>query len=271
MPWVRLDDGFVDHPKIARVGPIGAWLQIQALCYCNRNLTDGFVPFGVAQSFLARGVVREDDRGALWTLGEHSGHQGLDLADVDWPGAMVAAGIWEAVRGGYQIHDYGDYQPSKAEVLAERKRHAKNQQAYRDRSTRDPVTDRVSDRAPVPVPVPGSQEDLLSLASLARPRDDNFDEFWTLYPRHEGKAAARRAWKKLGPVPPLELIRAALAWQRSSPRWLEDGGRFMPHPATYLNGRRWEDEPPRQQSSGISARTAGNLAAIARGLEIVRP
>jgi hypothetical protein len=96
-----------------------------------------------------------------------------------------------------------------------------------------------------------------------------FDDFWQLYPRHEGKHAAQTAWQKLGPAPPLEAIRAALGWQREQPRWQEDHGRFVPHPATYLHQRRWEDEPPAPTLVGITTRTAGNLSAIKAGLDLV--
>ena len=34
-----------------------------------------------------------------------------------------------------------------------------------------------------------------------------------------------------------------IAWQRRSEQWLKDGGEFIPHPASWLNGRRWEDRP----------------------------
>jgi hypothetical protein len=53
------------------------------------------------------------------------------------------------------------------------------------------------------------------------------------------------------------------------PRWLEEQGRY-PHPATYLNQRRWEDEQPGPQAAGVTARTAGNLTNIARGLGLTR-
>lgn len=96
-----------------------------------------------------------------------------------------------------------------------------------------------------------------SLASLAQHQRDGFDRFWTAYPRHEGKQAAMKAWRKLGPDPPLAAILAALAWQCQLARWVNEP-EFIPHPATYLNGRRWEDERP--------ARTAPltqNAASIA--------
>ena len=70
-----------------------------------------------------------------------------------------------------------------------------------------------------------------------------FDRFWGAYPRHQGKEAARKVWAKIRPDDALlaEML-AALERQRASDQWRRDGGRFIPLPATWLNGRRWEDE-----------------------------
>ena len=35
---------------------------------------------------------------------------------------------------------------------------------------------------------------------------------------------------------------AAIAKQKLSDQWTKEGGQFIPHPATWLNGKRWEDE-----------------------------
>ena len=71
-----------------------------------------------------------------------------------------------------------------------------------------------------------------------------FDRFWVAYPRHQGKETARKAWAKIRPDDALlaEML-AALERQRASDQWRRDGGQFIPYPATWLNGRRWEDEP----------------------------
>ena len=70
-----------------------------------------------------------------------------------------------------------------------------------------------------------------------------FDRFWAEYPRKESKPAARRAFDKLNPDDALlETMIAAIEKQRASPQWLEAGGQYIPHPATWLNNRRWEDE-----------------------------
>jgi len=37
---------------------------------------------------------------------------------------------------------------------------------------------------------------------------------------------------------------AGLERSKVSEQWQRDGGQFIPHPATWLNGRRWEDQPP---------------------------
>lgn len=77
-------------------------------------------------------------------------------------------------------------------------------------------------------------------------RTERFEKFWTAYPRHEGKKKAEDAFNKLNPDDELlEIILSALAKWKTSEQWQEDGGRYIPHPTTWLNGRRWEDEVPR--------------------------
>lgn len=76
----------------------------------------------------------------------------------------------------------------------------------------------------------------------APPRGDaRFDRFWAAYPKKTAKPAALKAWRKLRPDDGLlDAMLAALAWQRTTKQWKDDG--IIPHPATWLNGRRWEDE-----------------------------
>jgi len=70
-----------------------------------------------------------------------------------------------------------------------------------------------------------------------------FEAFWTAYPRKVAKDHASKAYARLKPDETLQRrILAALAAQVASEQWTRDGGRFVPHAATWLNGRRWEDE-----------------------------
>ena len=53
-----------------------------------------------------------------------------------------------------------------------------------------------------------------------------------------------KAFQKLNPGEELlEQMLDTIRQQKSSIQWLADGGRFIPHPATWLNQGRWEDEP----------------------------
>lgn len=70
---------------------------------------------------------------------------------------------------------------------------------------------------------------------------EGFDEFWQTYPRKVGKPDASKAWMRVVPDR-AAIIQGLDAWKKSS-EWLKDGGRFIPHPSTFLNQRRWEDKP----------------------------
>lgn len=72
---------------------------------------------------------------------------------------------------------------------------------------------------------------------LSKP--DGFDEFWTSYPRKEGKKAAIRAWGKLSK----KKRDAAISDVRSG-RYDDTPRQYIPLPATYINGERFEDVRP---------------------------
>lgn len=70
-----------------------------------------------------------------------------------------------------------------------------------------------------------------------------FDAFWKIYPRKTSKKVAQRAWEKLKPDEKLiKKIMEALPNHCKLEQWVKDDGRFIPHPATWLNQARWEDE-----------------------------
>lgn len=72
-----------------------------------------------------------------------------------------------------------------------------------------------------------------------------FAGFWASYPRKEARGKAAEAFARLNPDESLfAAMMAALERQKGWPRWVKDGGEFIPHPTTWLNGRRWEDQPP---------------------------
>ena len=72
---------------------------------------------------------------------------------------------------------------------------------------------------------------------------EGFEAFWEKYPRKTAKANALKAWAKLKPNAELATkIMQSVGYHCVCADWVKDGGQFIPHPATWLNGKRWEDE-----------------------------
>lgn len=105
MGWFRLDDGFGDHPKIIEVGNPGAGLYARCGAWCAKHLTDGYIPEAMGRSW-----------------GHPRTAQALEIS-----------GLWVPVHGGWQMHDYLDYNPSREDAEADKKAAAQRQKAYRER------------------------------------------------------------------------------------------------------------------------------------------
>lgn len=173
MAWAKIDDQFADHPKVIAAGPLASWLYVCGLTYCARLLTDGFIPTGQVRK------LADLDRA-------------MDLAQ-----SLVEVGLWEEVAGGYLVHDYLEYNPSKERVLATREARAQagsrggKQKASNLLDVSLPVaTDNVVAKSyPVPQPVP---------QPVPRPDPDPGPD---PAPAGEGGAAPRRRDKRATPAP----------------------------------------------------------------------
>lgn len=98
---------------------------------------------------------------------------------------------------------------------------------------------------------------------------EGFDRFWKLYPRKVQKAKAEAAWKKLSVTPDMfATIITALAKQAISIDWLKSGGQYIPHPSSWLNGRRWEDEVSPAGAGKPSRQTPLDQIDYEEGLEL---
>jgi len=69
--------------------------------------------------------------------------------------------------------------------------------------------------------------------------------FWEVFPRKAAKALAQKAFAKLDPDADLlgRMVKA-VERQKQTEQWHKNGGRFIPHPATWLHQQRWQDELP---------------------------
>ncbi len=79
-----------------------------------------------------------------------------------------------------------------------------------------------------------------------RPQD--FERWYSLFPRKDARQDAVCAWNDAeedGVLPEITVLEKALEWQISVNDWNPRTRRnYIPLPATYINARRWQDEPP---------------------------
>ena len=96
MPYLNLDDNFADHPKVDGLSDSAFRLHVAGLCYASRHLTDGFIP--------KEKVTRLVPRFRRPALDE------------------LVGTLWITAIGGFQIHDYLDWNRSREQIEFERER-----------------------------------------------------------------------------------------------------------------------------------------------------
>jgi hypothetical protein len=135
--WFKVDDKFKNHPKVLKVGleAIGLWLL--AGCWASEYETDGFLPEHVV----------------VYLPGYKP-----ELVD-----RLVEAGLWKREMGGYSIHDFLIYNPSRAQQDAKRaaatERMAKGRRTSRElrantQSTSPEQAETFAGSSGVPIPIP---------------------------------------------------------------------------------------------------------------------
>lgn len=85
-----------------------------------------------------------------------------------------------------------------------------------------------------------------------------FEQFWKAYPRKDSKKAALKAFTR---IPNLDeefpRIMEAVEAAKKSNQWNEDHGKYIPYPATYLNGEKWKDEGTQTQEDKMNEALRG--------------
>ena len=106
MTWAKIDDQFHAHPKVQKAwqaAPRAIGLHLLALSHASAYLTDGHV----SEAFVTQQVPVVRER----------------LKTVD---ALLDAGLWHLDGdGGWEIHDYLEFNDSRAKVEARRRADSK--------------------------------------------------------------------------------------------------------------------------------------------------
>lgn len=181
MAWAKLDDGMPTHPKVIAAGPVAFALDVAAICYANKHLTDGHIPEHALPAVLP----------GLPSPKRHAAK-------------LVEVGRWDTVEDGWLIHDYHDFQPTAEHQREVSKKRAEAGRKGGRRSTSNMQAEAKQDASkllkPGPSrPVPARKSD--PSAASETPQDDGFAEFWQTYPPRNGRKVGKRnahvEWSKL--------------------------------------------------------------------------
>jgi hypothetical protein len=114
MPWVRIDENAMDHPKFLALSD-GAWrLWCEGLAYCQKHLTDGLIQVAALRGF------RHFSPGKMKVL-----------LQPYQPGANP---LWsQPDPKTVMVHDYLQWNDSREEVLSARQGAQERRQRYRDK------------------------------------------------------------------------------------------------------------------------------------------
>lgn len=101
MSWFKLDTSFYDHPKLIGLTPGAIGLWVKCIAYGNNHLTDGFIPKEIAKQ--------------------------LSSGDGTLVKELVDRGLWNPDGDGWVFHDWHQWNDSRADVQARRRRDAERQ------------------------------------------------------------------------------------------------------------------------------------------------
>lgn len=231
--FVKVYDDIGDHPGFMAVSAEGLGLWLQALTYCHRNSTDGHFP----QRAIDRWGALPDTEAPSVLISEGRWHlPGHDCGDCPQPAAGYAYvhGYLEVHRSKEQIAELSAARAESGRQggIARSRKQVAKQGAGNGKQT--------SSRSKPEIEV--EVDNNTPAAAAADP--DGFAEFWSIYPKREGRKAAvaayRRALRDTDHATIMAGLRSTVALWQAERR----DRQYVPHPTTWLNQGRWADEHP---------------------------
>lgn len=216
---------FAENPKIEPLSDKAFRQFIEAILWSRRQLTDGFIPDRSIPGRFTPEVLNE-----------------LTTNDEEKPSLIK-------VDGGYQIHDFCKHQTTKDQMKAKTVAQSENGKkgAAKRWGNSEPIANEWPADSQVIAKNSQSTENRVQSTELSSNTytqnefEQYFKKFWELYPRKIGKGQALKAFKVALKVETAEIILAGVSRMITDPNQPEK--QYLPHPATWLNGQRWLDEP----------------------------
>lgn len=233
--WLRLWHDMPNDPKwrtIARISgePISLVqaIYIHLLVDASRNVTRGHADVTVEDMASSLDVTEEQVEQI------YSAMQGRVMEGNKLTG-------WEKRQP--KREDSGDGE-SGAKSAAERKREQRERERLAQIELEKQQCHEASRNVTTDTDTDTDTENIKTLLSESDDSNDDFEQFWTAYPKKQAKQDAAKAFRsaKLKPKQ-LQTVLQDITSRKSSAEWLKEGGKYIPLPATYIRGQRWLDEP----------------------------
>jgi hypothetical protein len=126
----------------------------------------------------------------------------------------------------------------------------------------DTDTELDTERKKVSPGAQGTSPRQCGMSEAERQIETDFEKFWQVYPHKVGKGQARRAYRTaLRKVDSPDALKVAAERFAESSLAMGREAKFIAHPATWLNGERWLDEPverPPDSPETAQPRAEGN-------------
>lgn len=219
MEWIRLYTDILDDEKISKISDFSYKIFTFLLLLCRERESEGIIDMSVKDLSWRFRLPENKIKKAIEQL------QAMGILSSNLPLKITK---WSSRQ-------------FRSDDAAERKRAQRERDRSRDRSQPCPVLETETETETEYI---CSNDKTASTPST--PSNGNgkmFNEFYSSYPRKVGKLKASQAFKKINPTTELfEKIMKSVTYYKSSHEWEKDGGQFIPHPATFLNQRRFEDD-----------------------------
>lgn len=219
-PWARIAVNFYRHPRTRRLSKDAQHLYLASILHCVEFSTDGRFPADETPYLASVSCVRSSLESEL-----------LD------------AGLWTRQGEDVVIRDFLQHQTSRAELEARSERNRKAADARWSKAKSKPDSEPDASRNATGNAECNASREEETRGEQKPPDPPGFDEFWSMWPRGEGRKAAVRAFPKA-----VKTVGSAWDLVELAEKWLNERSdmarSFVPHASTWLNGERWNDDPP---------------------------
>ena len=236
MNWLNINTKDMRDPLMVRSDAVqrGAWLSM--VCYCTEHETGGVIVgarlWTDRQWMHSTGLLASEvGDSTLWSWSGDDLH--LELYPHD-----LQAGVISRREGGRK----GGQAKTEAKTAAAKLNGNAEKAKLKPSLIQGEAKLKPTKRKEMERKEKESKYSLSYQSADADEREREWEKVWSAFPKRIDESRARREFFESAAKP--DQIIASLALWSVSDEWTRDGGRWIPHPAKWLERCGWEEDPP---------------------------